>query len=111
VAACECDWPRLLDRAVLWTASDRLLIRAASALWATGNRCDLGSLVTVLDDEELRSVLTAIRLARRWITWEQALDALEELALQPPATTYHRATSATGIRAASEGADDRSTNA
>lgn len=57
-------FPALLRAARAWSDGERLLVRAAAALFNGGQTAGLGELVRVLDDANLARVLEAVRRFR-----------------------------------------------
>lgn len=58
-------FPALLRAARAWSDGERLLVRAAAALFNGSQTAGLGELVRVLDDANLARVLEAVRRFRR----------------------------------------------
>jgi hypothetical protein len=61
--------PRLLRLSAPWSSGERAMLRAACDLFNSGGKVGLSELIHSLDDGNLRRVLEAIEIRRRWRSW------------------------------------------
>jgi hypothetical protein len=66
---CHINVPRLLRRSAPWSSGERAMLRAACDLFNSGGKVGLAELLWSLDDGNLRRVLEAIEIRRRWRGW------------------------------------------
>jgi hypothetical protein len=69
---CHINVPRLLRVSTPWSSGERAMLRAACDLFNGGGKVGLSELVWSLDDGNLRRVLEAVEIRRRWRGWPLA---------------------------------------
>jgi hypothetical protein len=66
---CHINVPRLLRVSAPWSSGERAMLRAACDLFNGGGKVGLSELLWSLDDGNLRRVLEAVEIRRRWRDW------------------------------------------